>query len=310
MSIPLVSVIIPTYNRAELLKRAVQSVLNQTHAKLEIIIVDDASEDETPDVVRQFGDDRIVYLRHPENLGKNAKGGQAARNTGIQCAHGDFITFLDSDDEYLPDKIAKQLQLFTKPEIGVATCGGYIVERDQTERKECQVPVLEGEVYGNLLKGPSPPILGIMVRKSVLDAIDAFDETIIAYQEWDIVIQLAKEAEFAFLNEKLFVVYSWRKDEPKVWVQGAVGFYQIVKKYEREIVRVCGRDVAIANYKHASIWAYAKSEGDMPLMQKILWSSFLLKPWDVRPLGHIALLMFGPKVYDGVYQKIRKTLYS
>lgn len=100
-----VSVVIPTYNRSEFLVQAVQSVLKQTRSALEIIVVDDASSDATRDVLMQIQDARLRYLRHEVNLG-----GAAARNTGIDAAQGDYVAFLDSDDQWFPTKIETQLE--------------------------------------------------------------------------------------------------------------------------------------------------------------------------------------------------------
>jgi len=104
---PLVSVIITTYNRAYCLKKAITSAINQTYDNLEIIVLDDGSTDNTELVVKKISDSRIVYIRHQKN-----KGIGAARNTGIKNSKGSFIAFLDSDDEYLPEKIEKSLEVF------------------------------------------------------------------------------------------------------------------------------------------------------------------------------------------------------
>src|SRR5512138_1185650 len=95
---PLVSVVIPTYNRAPLLERAIHSVLSQTYTNLEVIVIDDASTDDTQDRIKnlQLADIRIQYIRHDRN-----RGSQAARNTGIHAAKGKYVAFLDSDDEWL-----------------------------------------------------------------------------------------------------------------------------------------------------------------------------------------------------------------
>ena len=103
---PKVSVVIPTHNRAGFLQAAIQSVLNQTFQDFEIIVVDDASEDQTTEIVRSFSDPRIRYMRHESNKGQGA-----SRNDGIRQASGEYIALLDDDDEWLPEKLAKQVAL-------------------------------------------------------------------------------------------------------------------------------------------------------------------------------------------------------
>ena len=113
-----VSIIIPTYNRADVLSLSVQSVLQQTYADFELLIVDDGSSDNTDIVVESWHDDRIRYLKLPEN-----KGVAAARNEGIRQAKYDYIAFQDSDDCWMPDKLEKQMDFFMQnPEADLLYC--------------------------------------------------------------------------------------------------------------------------------------------------------------------------------------------
>ena len=107
--VPTVSVILPTYNRAEIVKRSILSVLNQTYKDFELIIIDDASTDKTRMIVEELGDTRIKYLRNRQNLGP-----AASRNIGIKASRGIFIAFQDSDDEWRPDKLKKQVETLEK----------------------------------------------------------------------------------------------------------------------------------------------------------------------------------------------------
>ncbi|BAZ43941.1 glycosyl transferase, group 2 family protein [Chondrocystis sp. NIES-4102] len=107
----LVSVIIPTYNRADLIPRAIASVIGQVYQNWEIIVVDDASDQDIAQVIKSINDSRITYIRHQTNLG-----GSAARNTGIKYAQGEYIAFLDSDDLWLPDKLSLQLAAIAQQE--------------------------------------------------------------------------------------------------------------------------------------------------------------------------------------------------
>ena len=97
---PNVTVVLPTHDRAKLLRRAIDSVLSQDYQDLELIVVDDASTDDTQTVVQQFADQRIRYVRLADR-----QGATAARNAGISAARGEFIGFQDSDDEWLPGKL-------------------------------------------------------------------------------------------------------------------------------------------------------------------------------------------------------------
>ena len=128
MTPPVVSVVLPTYNRAALLPRAVESVIAQTYGDWELIVVDDGSTDETAAVVSAYGTklgDRFVYLRQ-EN-----RGSSAARNRGIEASRGRFVAFLDSDDEFAPTKLARQLALFERyPQLGLVYSDYSIVETD------------------------------------------------------------------------------------------------------------------------------------------------------------------------------------
>ncbi len=101
---PLISVVIPTYNRANLIGRAIESVSKQTYKNLEIIVVDDASSDNTAEVIKAIDEPRIKYVVHEKNGGSDK-----ARNTGVEAASGDYVAFLDSDDVWLPNKIELQV---------------------------------------------------------------------------------------------------------------------------------------------------------------------------------------------------------
>src|SRR5712692_9764325 len=123
---PKASVITPTYNRADFLRVAIASVLNQTFQDLEIIVVDDASSDRTAEVVRRFTDELIKYIRHDIN-----KGGSAARNTGIKNSTGAYVAFLDDDDEWLPEKLGMQVDLLenSPAEVGGVYTSYMVIDR-------------------------------------------------------------------------------------------------------------------------------------------------------------------------------------
>ena len=118
---PLVSVIVPTYNRAGTVVKAIDSILCQSHPRLEVVIVDDGSSDNTSQVLRTAQQKDVRVVHYSNTRGKGCAG---ARNTGVSAARGEYIAFLDDDDEYLPDKIMKQLEVFAhNPRADVVVSG-------------------------------------------------------------------------------------------------------------------------------------------------------------------------------------------
>ena len=115
-----VSVVIPTYNRAELINRAIESVLQQTYSDVEIIVVDDASEDETESAVKKIKSDKLRYIRLKQN-----GGACKTRNMGIRAAKGNYVAFLDSDDMWKTDKLEKQMAFLREKKAEVVACNGW-----------------------------------------------------------------------------------------------------------------------------------------------------------------------------------------
>jgi glycosyltransferase involved in cell wall biosynthesis len=179
---PTVSVIIPTYNRAHMIGRALHSVLSQEFTDFEVIVVDDASTDDTEAVVRAIGDPRIRYIRERRNGGPNA-----ARNRGMRAARGEFLAFLDSDDEWLPGKLEKQLARFAElpDSVGAVYTGVETIDDDGTVSHF--VPEHRGRIHSsllarNVLHGASQ---SIMIRRSVAQEAGEFDVRYPAIGDYD-----------------------------------------------------------------------------------------------------------------------------
>jgi glycosyltransferase involved in cell wall biosynthesis len=204
-STPKVSVIIPTYNRAQFLSTAITSVLAQTFEDFEIVVVDDASDDNTRETVTAFTDGRIKYVRHETN-----KKIAAARNTGILHAAGLYIAFLDDDDRWLPEKLEKQVGLLdASPSVtgGVYT-GFSVVERTSGKLLETFCPAKRGNMYNDLLrKNCIRTASTVMLRKQCLGRAGLFDESIAYGEEYDLWLRISKEFFFECIQEPL-VVYS------------------------------------------------------------------------------------------------------
>jgi len=205
MNKPSVSVIIPTYNRASLLARSVNSILGQTYQDFEIIIVDDASTDNTEKLVKTLKDPRIIYLKHEKN-----RGGSAARNTGIKAARADLIAFQDSDDEWLPDKLAKQMDLLAEapPEAGVVYTGFW---RTNGDKKECipgpAIKTTQGNIHQELLTENFVTTQAVLVKKECFQKAGTFDETLPRFQDWELFLRISKYFEFLYVPEPLVISY-------------------------------------------------------------------------------------------------------
>ena len=215
---PTVSVIIPTYNRAHMVARAIQSVLSQTYQDFEIIVVDDASTDNTQEVVKEFmfRDKRVRYIKHEKN-----KGGSAARNTGIKNAQGEYIGFLDSDDEWLPTKLEKQIELFRKRcnSVGAVYCLQYMMDDSIGRIKLDKIydSVRRGNVYRQALSGfyggvgsPRTMLLRECFQKSGM-----FDESLPSLQDVDLGIRVAEHYNFELIDEPLVICHV-EHGEPRI----------------------------------------------------------------------------------------------
>jgi glycosyltransferase involved in cell wall biosynthesis len=202
---PTVSIIVPTYNRGRLIARSVKSVLNQTYQDFELIIVDDASTDNTEEVVSSFNDKRIRYVRHKENRGE-----AAARNTGIKAARCDYIAYQDSDDEWLPEKLAKQMKLLedASPEVGVIYTGFWKTENHRkTYIPFSWVNQKNGDIHKELLKGNFIGSPVVLIKKDCFNRVGLFDERLCNLVDWEMWLRISKQYHFRCVDEPLVIAH-------------------------------------------------------------------------------------------------------
>jgi len=202
---PTVSIIIPTYNRRQSISRSIESVLNQTYRDFELIIVDDGSTDNTKELVADFNDERIRYVRHEEN-----KGEAAARNTGIKAARCDYIAYQDSDDEWLPEKLARQIELLenASPEVGVIYTGFWKAEN----HKRTYVPFSwvsqkNGDIHKELLKGNFIGSPVVLIKKECFNKVGLFDEKLRNLVDWEMWLRVSKYYHFKCIDEPLVIAH-------------------------------------------------------------------------------------------------------
>jgi glycosyltransferase involved in cell wall biosynthesis len=199
---PIVSVIIPTYNRALLIGRAIQSVLDQSCADFELLVVDDASTDDTEQVVSGYEDSRIRYVRHEQNMG-----GGAARNSGIDLACGEYVAFLDSDDEWFPGKLERQLAQATasSPDHGIFYCDNLTVIGRALLADVGQFH--EGSVKRHLLGGWCLSMTSSVLIRTELLRTAHFDASLPGFQDYDLWLRLSDMTSFKHLPETLVYLH-------------------------------------------------------------------------------------------------------
>lgn len=204
---PLVSIITITYNRSNLIHRCIESIQKQTYSNYEHIIVDGASSDNTEEVVKSYNDPHIKYIR----LDKN--GPQIQMKAGSEIASGKYITFLDDDDEYLPEKLSKQVTLFeNEPEdVGIVYCWMTYFRNDAQD-----IPI---SIHKTQLKGfvgdiaPSRPIISgtptMMLRREIFNEFGgAFDDSIgLLMSDWEFMARVCQKYKVDYVPESLVKVY-------------------------------------------------------------------------------------------------------
>lgn len=200
-----ISIVIPTYNRASLLKKSVDSLLKQTYDNFEVIVVDDASSDNTESVMKKIKDERVKYIK----LKKNS-GACVARNTGIKASTGKYITFNDSDDEYLPEKLEKQYNNLIKNKSDMDFCrlkvhinnSFFVVPSD-----ECIKMLKKGKYVDELTRGNYISTQAIFVKKEKILKY-MFDDDLPRLQDYDLVLRMIPNLKISFTNEILANLYN------------------------------------------------------------------------------------------------------
>lgn len=203
---PLVSVVIPCFNAEETIVRALTSVTEQHFKSLEIIVVDDGSEDRSVEIVRGLGLSNLVLAESPGRAGASA-----ARNRGIALSKGEFVAFLDADDEWLPDKLQAQLDaLRARPEAVFASARCLAVE-EGTQREfglyEGLEPRSGRDVWRTLLAYNFVGTPSVLVRREALVRVGPFDERLHVAEDQDLWIRLSMIGELVFLDRPLVRVY-------------------------------------------------------------------------------------------------------
>ncbi|MFO8009049.1 MAG: glycosyltransferase [Candidatus Brocadiia bacterium] len=199
-----VSIVIPTYDRAEMLPAAIESALGQTYPDMEVVVVNDGSPDDTDRAVDPYLDEpNFLYVKQ-ENRGL-----AAARNRGISESHGQYLNFLDDDDRLHPEMVARTACLLDRDEsLAFVYCDTIRVAPDGTESTHYSVGevrgTLNGDIFPTLLKHGYFPVHGVLVRRSAVEEVAGFDESLEACEDYDLWLRIAAGGGLAcYLPERL-----------------------------------------------------------------------------------------------------------
>jgi glycosyltransferase involved in cell wall biosynthesis len=284
---PKVSVVILTYNRAAFLLTAIQSVLNQTFHNFEIIVVDDGSQDQTTEMVRSLTDQRIRYLRHEAN-----KGQAASRNTGIRQALGEYVAFLDDDDEWLPQKLEKQVALLDSSScrVGIVYTGFYSMEGSTKRVINRFIPEKRGYAVKamcqrNWIGTPST----VLIRRVCFDKTGLFDEGLASAVDYDMWLRISNEFEIDYIREPL-VYYRVHDNRISANHESRVrGLEGLLRKHASFF------ELDRKNYgrRYSSLGIHYCFSGNTKKGREALFRAIKLYPFGVRHYYNLCLSLFG-----------------
>jgi len=300
---PPISVVITTYNRENLVVRALKSVLIQTFKDFEVLVVDDGSTDNTRQVIQEIQkeDKRVVYV-YQEN-----KGWPSALNTGLSNAQGRYIAFLDSDDEWLPEKLEKQVKVLEElKNVGLVSCCAFRIFPDGT-KKLYKTPYLGifkktkwklfWEKWGII------SLSTVMVRKEVIEKVGFFDEKIKTGADIDFYLRCIKKFDFYFIHEPLISYYESEESLSKkyFWKKWIPEYEYMLEKY-REDFEECKK--AKSRFLRNLGTCYVLN-GDLNKAKKYLSEAILNNPINIRLYFQFFLVLF-PNLYKNLLFLKRK----
>jgi glycosyltransferase involved in cell wall biosynthesis len=212
-SLPQVSVVIATHNMGQFVAQAVDSVLTQADADLEVVVVDDGSTDSTPEALGAYRQESRVRV-----ITQDKQGQPQAKNAGIRASRGRYIAFCDADDYWLPNKLARQLPLFARnPRVGVVYSSILALREDGSLHARPERQFFRGQVLDQMFLHNLVPFGTAVIRRECLEQAGAFDESIPMGIDWDLWLRIAIDWEFDFVPESTYVYRIWAGQMSRDW---------------------------------------------------------------------------------------------
>lgn len=293
---PLISVIIPAYNRANFIERCLNSVLVQSYENLEILVIDDGSTDSTGSRMKNHPDKRVIYIKHPEN-----RGVPSARNTGIRAARGEYINFLDSDDEIYPKKIEIQLnRLRVLPDsYGLIYCGYSGIMNTTKENFIDILPQEYHNICDTLLRKNVFAVHTPLTRKICFDKCGLFDESLVGCEDWDMWIRISQHYKLTFVSDVLAKFYIHGEQKSTNLKNKIQARKNIVAKHKT----VLERKRSIYSYHLRRIGSLCSLDGNVTEGRRYLLKSVLVNPANFGSYLHLVLSVLSANVHRKVIKK-------
>jgi glycosyltransferase involved in cell wall biosynthesis len=304
---PKVSVIIPTHNRGEMLRRAIDSVLNQTYKDFELIVISDGCTDNTDEIVASYADPRIKFFSH-----EKSRGTSAARNTGIRASTGQYVAFLDDDDEWTPKKLELQMPIIENSPLEVGLVYTWMDYLFHGKSIAVHAPRLRGNVFENMLDkqalGGCPTII---IKHEVLDRVDGFNENLPRGNDADFIRRITKYYHVDYVPKILAKIHVGHPD--RISVHSRESALNAIKELENRL-HVFEEDFI----KHRKAWSnvlfqigiyYIKSgmpfKGLIHVVRAILKNPLNNRIYTFLPMFvvHRFANIFHPKIYTNVCDK-------
>jgi glycosyltransferase involved in cell wall biosynthesis len=281
MSQELVSAIIITHNRIDLVQKAILSVKNQTYPSIELVVVDDASDDRTKEVLSKIADEvgfRYIYISKVES-----KGGNHARNVGIMASRGLYIALLDDDDEWIPEKIDKQIMyLKSNPDYGAVTCSRIMEYNFKGKKKQRVSDRLKGDLKAKIWSRTAFNTSEVMIRRDCFDKVGMFDEQLHFWQEYEFSIRLCQITPIGLIPEHLVLYRIVRKDKNRL-TNNLVGWEEAVKYVDYKHRKLLDKVSPEIRMQHKAMIARDGAErsfniGNYDMLKKYTGELFKLEP--------------------------------
>jgi glycosyltransferase involved in cell wall biosynthesis len=271
------STLIPVYNGKEYIASAIDSALGQKDVSVEVIVIDDGSTDETPEILRSYGDS-IRVLRQ-----KNG-GHVNARNNGSELAKGEWLAFLDADDEWLPEKLARQLARADTETAVIYTDRWNFGTIDRVaERQSDGVTLLEGDVFEDLLMGNFITVSSVIIRKDVFEQLGKFDEDMKVCEDWDLWLRYSGGGGKIGLCPEPLMRFRWHPTSMSTNQERMC--HGRMKVLEKALASPRGQKVpaALARRGYANVWkcsAWHAAHSDWKTALRWYGRAALAWPWD------------------------------